>query len=68
MSETGPEGEAASAASLGHLPAPADGSGTGARHGEFAYFYRTCLRRLVAFLMWQGPRPRWPRTWPRTPW
>ncbi|MFF7592985.1 RNA polymerase sigma factor [Kitasatospora purpeofusca] len=54
MSETGPDGEAASAASLGHLPAPADGSGAGARHGEFAYFYRTCLRRLVAFLMWQG--------------
>ncbi|MEU9047869.1 sigma-70 family RNA polymerase sigma factor [Kitasatospora sp. NPDC048343] len=56
MSETGPDGEAASAASLGHLPASASDSGseTGSRDGEFAYFYRTCIRRLVAFLMWQG--------------
>ncbi|MEU1507916.1 sigma-70 family RNA polymerase sigma factor [Kitasatospora sp. NPDC005748] len=24
------------------------------RKSEFAYFYRTCVHRLVAFLMWQG--------------
>ncbi|MFJ9953221.1 RNA polymerase sigma factor [Kitasatospora sp. NPDC091207] len=54
MNETGPDGEAASAASLGRLPASDSGIETSSRNGEFAYFYRTCLRKLVAFLMWQG--------------
>ncbi|MFE7193645.1 RNA polymerase sigma factor [Kitasatospora sp. NPDC057541] len=40
------------------MPAPDSGGGTSPRSEEFAYFYRTCLRRLVAFLMWQGaPAP-----------
>lgn len=54
MSEIGPDGEAASAASLGHLSASGSGSETSSRNGEFDYFYRTFMIRLVAFLMWQG--------------
>ncbi|MFE6050426.1 RNA polymerase sigma factor [Kitasatospora sp. NPDC056446] len=54
MSETGPDGEATSAASLGHLSASGQESETNTRNGEFAYFYRTFVLRLTAFLMWQG--------------
>ncbi|MFC9329550.1 sigma-70 family RNA polymerase sigma factor [Kitasatospora sp. NPDC057015] len=54
MSDTGPDRDAASAASLGHLPASESEIDASSRDGEFAYFYRTCIRRLVAFLMWQG--------------
>ncbi|MFG3054528.1 RNA polymerase sigma factor [Kitasatospora sp. NPDC048239] len=54
MSETGPDGEAVSAAPLGRLPDSASGTETSPRDGEFAYFYRTSLRGLVAFLMWLG--------------
>ncbi|MFJ9690767.1 RNA polymerase sigma factor [Kitasatospora sp. NPDC101183] len=54
MSDIGPDGEATSAASLGHLPDSDGGSELRTRNGEFAYFYRRFIGRLTAFLMWQG--------------